>query len=1101
MSSAENKNILLNLKGCKLTENGSQLNENPPETLTVHSALERCVDYIGRVDIDFICALARVDKAEAFQSLKGAIYYDPEKSCFVTAEEYLSGNIMKKLAAAKSALEQQAENAKTAGDESNTRKQMPDDWDFSENISALEVVMPPVVQPGQIKASMGSPWIPAWVYRDFIIALIGIRSASGKPKISVEYIRAANHYIIHGKKHFTDFTRAKLTYGTERMNAFEIIERMLNSREIAVYDTYIPYGKEQQVRRVNKAETLLAQERARQIAERFSFWLFRDEPRRSQLLNYYNENFCAIRPRHFDGSRMLLPGKDPNIKLQKHQLDAVKRIVHSKNILLAHQVGAGKTYVMAAAAMEMRRLGISKRNLFVVPNNILEQWHYEFTRLYPAAEVIVIEPKSFTPANRNRVLKQIIESDCDAIIMGYGSFSLIPLSRGERERELNAHLAQIAESMRSAVYSDAYIVLNRFASRIEHRLQKLWEEEQTLPKGAVFFDDLGIDTIFVDEAHNFKNISIETKHGSLPGLNPKGSKKCDDLMAKLRYIQRTHDGRGAVFATGTPITNSVSDMYTMQRYLGYEHMDELNLLEFDNWVKMFSEVTEEFEVEANGIGYRLRRRLSRYYNLPELSLLFSDIADLYFTPEDDKRIPHKVNYINCTVPASESLRKYIEELAVRAEEVKSGSVARTEDNMLKITTDGRKAALDMRLVNPEEPDNPNSKLNTCVENVFRIWSERDKLTQLVFLDQSTPKDGFNLYDDIKQKLILRGVPADEIAFVHDAVNDAMRTTLFNKVRKGRIRVLIGSTFKLGIGANVQNNLLAVHHLDIPWRPSDVTQREGRMLRQGNRNDEVMIYRYITNGSFDAYSWQLLENKQRFISQIVNGDCPSRSGDEVDEVVLTYSEVKSLAVGNPLIKRKIELETELQRKLVLKSKHERAKTEAAEQLLQLPAKNSELLKLRDILQKDMLLAEQNTGEGFSMMLAGENYTRRRDAGERLIELLAEHAFIREEKRIGTYRGFKLFLANDISGARRIFLLKGSGTYRSDLSESAMGIIARLDNVVNGLKTRLEATLGSIERMEQDEAELRSESEKPFPFETELTELRRELKRVNGELGML
>lgn len=1082
-----------------MTENGSQLNENPPEALTVHSALERCVDYIGRVDIDFVCTLAHVDRAEALRSLRGAIYYDPEKNCFVTAEEYLSGNIMKRLSAAKTAREQQ-NGESLPPEKSDGTAPAPDDWDFSQNIAALEVVMPPIVQPGQIKAAMGSPWIPAWVYRDFIIALIGIRSNSGKPKINVEYIRAANHYIIHGKKHFMDFTRAKLTYGTERMNAFEIIERMLNSREIAVYDTYIPYGKEQQVRRVNKAETLLAQERARQIAERFSFWLFKDEPRRSQLLDYYNENFCAIRPRHFDGSRMQLPGKDPDIKLQKHQLDAVKRIVHSKNILLAHQVGAGKTYVMAAAAMEMRRLGISKRNLFVVPNNILEQWHYEFTRLYPSAEVIVIEPKSFTPANRNRVLNQISETDCDAIIMGYGSFSLIPLSRGERERELTAHLAQIAESMRSAVYSDAYIVLNRFASRIEHRLQKLWEEEQTVPKGAVFFDDLGIDTIFVDEAHNFKNISIETKHGGLPGLNPKGSKKCDDLMAKLRYIQRTHDGRGAVFATGTPITNSVSDMYTMQRYLGYEHMDELNLLEFDNWVKMFSEVTEEFEVEANGIGYRLRRRLSRYYNLPELSLLFSDIADLYFTPEDDRRIPHKVNYINCTVPASDSLRKYIEELAVRAEDVKSGSVARTEDNMLKITTDGRKAALDMRLVNPDEPDNPGSKLNTCVENVFRIWSERDKLTQLVFLDQSTPKDGFNLYDDIKQKLVMRGVPADEIAFVHDAVNDAMRTTLFNKVRKGRIRVLIGSTFKLGIGANVQNNLLAVHHLDIPWRPSDVTQREGRMLRQGNRNDEVMIYRYITNGSFDAYSWQLLENKQRFISQIINGDCPSRSGDEVDEVVLTYSEVKSLAVGNPLIKRRIELETELQRKLVLKSKHERARTEAAEQLLQLPAKNTELLKLRGILQKDMLLAEQNTGEAFSMMLAGETFTRRRDAGERLIELLAEYAFIRDEKLIGSYRGFGLFLANDISGARRIFLLKGSGTYRSDLSESAMGIIARLDNVVNGLKTRLQVTLANIERMEQDEAELRAESEKPFPFEAELAELRRELKKVNGELGM-
>lgn len=1052
--------------------------------MTVHAALERCVDLVGKVDLKIVCSLAKVSEEEALASLSGAVYYDPQQEALVTAEEYLSGNILRKL------------------NYLRTIREEGDERDFSENIKALETILPPEIKPNQIKATLGSPWIPTWVYRDFIIALLGIRSANGKVPLSVEYIREANHYIIHGKKPFLEFTRVKLTYGTERMNAFEIIERMLNSREIAVYDSIEQEGKDQLVRRLNKPETLLAQERSRQISERFQFWLFKDEPRRSILLSLYNESFCAIRPRRFDGSRMLLPGKNPEIKLQKHQLDAIMRIIHSQNVLIAHQVGAGKTYVLAAAAMELRRLGISRRNLIVVPNNILEQWHYEFLQLYPDANILMVEPRSFTPAGRSRVLSNIKNNDYDAILMGYGSFSLIPLSRDERERELVSALAEISESMKNAVYNDAYTVLNRYASRLEHRLSKLWKEEEAVPKNAVFFDELGIDTIFVDEAHNFKNISIETKHGSLPGLNTKGSRRCDDLMAKLRFIQRTHGGRGAVFATGTPITNSVSDMYTMQRYLGYAHMDELNLLEFDNWVKMFSEVTEEFEVEANGVGYRLRRRLSRYYNLPELSLLFSDIADLYFNaPDEEKKLPQTVSCVNCTVPASESLRSYIAELASRAELVKQGAVPRTEDNMLKITTDGRKAALDMRLVDENAPDDPKSKLNTCVENVFRIWSEHDKLTQLVFLDQSTPKDGFNLYDDIKQKLVSRGVPPEEIAFVHDALNDAMRTSLFNKVRKGRIRVLIGSTFKLGLGANVQNNLLAVHHLDIPWRPSDVTQREGRMLRQGNRNEEVMIYRYITNGSFDAYSWQLLENKQRFISQIVNGDYSSRSGDEVDEIVLTYSEVKAFAVGNPLIKRKIELETELQRKQMLKSRHERAKVEAKEQLMQLPAKRRELERLIRIYSGDIELAEKNTASSFSMFLWDETYLKRREAGERLIELIAEFAFIREEKRIGTYRGFELYLANDATGARRVFMLKGMGSYQSDISESAMGIVARLDNVVNGLAGKRDGFRASLDNLAEEETELTLAAEKPFKFEAELAQLKLELRDVNRELGMI
>ena len=1058
---------------------------NAAEVLTIHDALSYCIDRIGRVDLSTIAALAKSTREEVLASLSGTIYFDPERGEFVAADEYLSGNIMTKLKAVRHAIDDGMD--------------VPDGVDLADNVVALNTVMPKRVEAKQIKISIGSPWIPPDVYRDFIIALIGIKSSSGRPGIQVDYIRSANHYIIRGKKHFSEFTRAKMTYGTPEMNAFEIIERMLNSRELVVYETYYSYETKKLTRRVNKSETLLVQEKAKQISERFSYWLFKDEPRRTTLLDYYNESFCAIRPRRFDGSRMQLPGKNPDVKLQRYQLDAIKRVVSSKNILLAHQVGAGKTYVMAAAAMELRRLGISKRNLFVVPNNILEQWYNEFLHLYPDASVLMIEPKNFTPGSRNRVLRHIIEHDYDAVIMSYTSFSLIPLSREERERELMEAHSDIAAAMQDVINNEAYAVLNRCSSRISHRLQKLWESEPKSEKGQIYFDDLGINTLFVDEAHNFKNISIETKHGSLPGLNTKGSKRCDDMMAKIRYVQRHNDGRGAVFATGTPITNSVSDLYTMQRYLGFDRMDRLNLAEFDNWVKMFSEVTEEFEVEANGVGYRLRKRLSRYYNLPELSLMFSEIADMYFPVSDDRKLPTDIQTVNCIVESGKALRDYIGELADRAERVKTGQVPRTEDNMLKITTDGRKAALDMRLVDPNAADEPGSKLNNCVRNVYSIWSENEKLTQLVFLDQSTPKEGFNLYDDIKRKLVNMGVPADEIAFVHDAVTDSMRSSLFNKVRKGKVRILIGSTFKLGTGSNVQNYLVAVHHLDIPWRPSDVTQRDGRMLRQGNKNDSVRIYRYVTNGSFDAYSWQLLENKQRFISQIVRGDYPNRAGDEVDEVVLTYSEVKSLAVGNPLIKRRIEVETELQRKLILRSRIERRKIEAGEALLQMPAKKLELERLRTMFTEDIARLE-TANSGFTMQIMGETYKKRRDAGERLIDLLAEYAFLREDKLIGSYRGFDLYLANDLLDARRIFLLKGSGSYRSDLSESAMGVIARMDNCLNGLQGRLDEVNGKLDKLDTDELELTEERDRTSGIDDEILELRKQLREINKELGM-
>ncbi len=1060
--------------------------------LSPSEALELSLFKRGCVDMRLISERTGLTPRELYSKLAGLIYYDAALDRLVTSGEYLSGNVLKKLNAAKKAMKSEEEFGAPERDF---------DVDYRLNIASLESVMPPLVPAEDITASIGSPWIPSWVYRDFLISLIGIKPAGGKkPRLIVEYVRAANHYIIHGKKHYQDFTRARLTYGTERMSAFDIVEKLLNSGEVVVYDSAFSEGKGMPVRRINRAETLLAQERMRIIQEKFSLWLFRDEPRRSRLLNLYNETFGAIRPRIYDGSGLKLPGKNPSIKLQDYQLAAVARITGSKNTLLAHQVGAGKTYAMAAAAMELRRTGVSKKNLFVVPNNILDQWHTEFLNLYPEAKLIVIEPKDFTPAKRQKVLKSIAESDSDAIIMGYGSFSLIHLSRKEREQDLVNRMAEISLSMRDAVYNDAYMVLNRFSARIERSLSKLWANEEPIEEGDICFDDLGIDTIFVDEAHNFKNISIETKHGTLPGLNTKGSKRCDDLMAKVRFIQRTHDGRGAVFATGTPITNSVSDLYTILLYLAYERLSEMNLVEFDNWVKLFSEVTEEFEVEANGVGYRLRRRLSRYHNLPELSLLLSEIADLHFSSDDGHKLPASVNYVNCTVPASPALRKYISELAERAGRVKSGMVARTEDNMLKITTDGRKAALDMRLVDPTAEDSPGSKLNTCVRKVFEIWSGDSTVTQLVFLDQSTPKDEFNLYDDMKDKLAALGVPRKEIAFVHDAVNDSMRTTLFNKVRKGDIRILIGSTFKLGIGANVQDKLWAVHHLDIPWRPSDVTQREGRMLRQGNRNKEVCIYRYITNGSFDAYSWQLLENKQRFTSQIVSGDYSSRSGDEVDEIVLTYSEVKSLAVGDPLIKLRIELETEMQRKGALRARIERARDAAKEQLLLLPQKEAGVREAIEKLSADAETAAKSQEEAWSIEIDGEVYTRRRDGGERLLELPAEHAYVREPVRIGSFRGFGLYLVYDETRLHRVFLLTGESSYSIEISESPLGQAQRLDNAVSSIRKKLEEKQHELESLIQDRALLENEIKAVNPYDEEMKKLSRKFRRVSRELGL-
>lgn len=848
---------------------------------------------LGRVDIEYISSITGEDYKTIICALKGSIYQNPETwgECFYkgweTSEEYLSGNMMRKWKA-----------AKDANKEYNGY--------FADNVRAIEKVLPPTVATKDIYVTLGSPWVPADVIDDFIEYLLGDwrrhwYSINDEEDFHTKHDELTGTWEIPFKSRYNHDVKVTRTYGTDRINALHILERTLNMKSVAVTDEVVCNTNSSGKKRViNQSETILAIEKQNKMIKAFQKWVWEDERRKERLEMIFENNFSCVRRRIFDGSFLDFPTMSDSVKLYPYQKNAVARIIFTPNTLLAHDVGAGKTYVMIAAGQEMKRMGLSTKNMYVVPNNIVGQWKNIFSSMYPNAKLLCVDPKSFAPNKREVVLERIRDEDFDGIIIAYSCFEQIPLSKEYYMEELKEKKKLVSEL--AAQKGKATSKLKKKKEALEKALSEMALAMDDM-YDTVYFDELGITRLFVDEAHNFKNVPFETKANKVLGINGSGSKRCQDMMDKVHMVQKKNGGKGVVLATGTPITNSITDAYIMQQYLQSGELAMLDLQSFDAWIGMFAERSTEFEIDVDTSSYRLATRFAKFHNLPELTSLLSSIADFHQVDES-AGIPMHDGYRDALISKTPAFAAYLDDISQRADDVREGRVSRKDDNMLKITTDGRKAALDLRLVDSNAGFTYQSKVARCAENVADIYfkTSQTKATQVIFCDTSTPKSGFNIYDELKTALINLDVPEAQIAYIHDAETEAKRTRLFMKVRNGEVRILIGSTFKLGLGVNIQDRLIALHHIDVPWRPADMTQREGRILRQGNVNSQVYIYRYITEGSFDAYSWQLLETKQRFISGLLSGSLTTRSGADIEDTVLDYAEVKALAVGNPLVKK-------------------------------------------------------------------------------------------------------------------------------------------------------------------------------------------------------
>ncbi|MCD8307070.1 MAG: DEAD/DEAH box helicase family protein [Clostridia bacterium] len=899
---------------------------------TMHG-LMLCLANLGRVDVEYIAYVTGESLKTVIQSLKGSIYQNPLTwgECFYrgweTADEYLSGDIGRKLELAES-----------------VSSEYP--GVFSLNVSALKSVMPQVPTAKDIYVTLGSPWVPTDVIDDFLMYMSGRR----KKYCKVSHDLYTGAWELSSKDINTNYFDFNMDYGTPRMSALEILERTLNMRSVSVYDEELQMDPEpRMVHVLNKEDTLAALEKQRSLIEGFQQWVWSNAARRRKLEEIYTRTYCCHRKRVFNGDFLTFPGMAPDVHLYKYQRDAVARIIRTPNTLLAHEVGAGKTYVMAAAGMELKRMGISKKNMYVVPNNILGQWRKIFLSIYPSADLLIIDPKDFGPAKRQSMLKRIMSEEHDAIIMPYSSFQLIPVSYSTQETFLKEQLQEMKEAAGYCVSAK----LHRRITATEKKITKLCDKAAENPDQGICFDELGVTELFIDEAHNFKNLPVETNIDKVLGLTSSSSGKCEDMYTKICIVQRARNGGGIVFATGTPVTNSVSETFVMQKYLQYDKLKEMGIHNFDSWAAMFGEKVTDFEIDVDTSGYRLATRFSRFHNLPELTALLGSMADFHNAETSDE-VPKTDGYTDCLVQKSEEFDLYLKDISRRADAVRHGEVSKTEDNMLCITTDGRLAALDLRLVWPDSGFKQESKVVKCADNAVNIYKRYNSVrgTQLIFCDTSTPKDKFNIYDELRRLLMDRGIPKKEIAYIHNATTDEKRLELFNAVRSGDVRILIGSTFKMGLGMNVQDRLIAIHHIDIPWRPADMVQREGRILRPGNMNEKVFIFRYITEGSFDAYSWQILENKQRFISELLSGSYTARSGGDVKDTVLDYAEVKALAVGNPLIKKRVETANELSSLLTLKRKYNEGRQAMEQELIELPQLIDDASARADACSKDL-----------------------------------------------------------------------------------------------------------------------------------------------------
>ena len=1043
----------------------------------------------ARVDITFMQKLCNMDMDKMLKDLEGEIFNVPEygePNQWVTADEYLSGNVREKLKIA----EHFAET----------------DERFNVNVKYLKEVQPKDLSASEISVRLGSTWIPPEDIKVFIEYLLNPSNYACQ-NINVHYNEATSEWWIEGKNYDKYNIKATNTYGTGRASAYKIIEDSLNLKDTRIYDYYEDENGKR-VAELNKKETAIAQAKQEQIKLAFEEWIWKDPERRERLTKVYNERFNSIRPREYDGSHISFDGMNPEITLRKHQVNAIARILYGGNTLLAHEVGAGKTFEMVAAAMESKRLGLCNKSLFVVPNHIVEQFGQEFLQLYPSANVLVTTKKDFETANRKKFCSRIATGDYDAIIISHSQFEKIPMSVERQVTIIQKQIEDITLGIQDLKNNNgerfSIKQMEKTKKSLETRLAKL--NDTSRKDDVVTFEELGVDRIFVDEAHYYKNLFLYTKMRNVGGIAQTEAQKSSDLFMKCRYLDELTGGKGVIFATGTPISNSMVELYTMQRYLQYGELEKRHLQQFDAWASTFGETVTAIELSPEGTGYRAKTRFAKFFNLPELMALFKEVADIQTSEMLNLPVP-KANYHNVVIEPSEIQKELVKDLSERAEKIRNRMVDSSVDNMLKITNDGRKLALDQRLTNDMLEDFEHSKVATCADNIYSIWDKtsEDKSAQLVFCDLSTPhNDGkFNVYDDLKTKLIDRGIPEEEIAFIHDANTDARKQELFNKVRRGQVRVLIGSTQKMGAGTNCQDRLIALHDLDCPWRPSDLIQRSGRIIRQGNKNPEVDIYRYVTEGTFDAYLYQLVENKQRFISQIMTSKTPVRFAEDIDETALSYAEIKALAAGNPDIIEKTELDTQVAKLKLLKQNYLSEKYELEDKVIKYYPNEIKRLenRIEDMKEDIKVFNNNNTPDNSfeKMNIKGTNFTERKEAGEKIIEI-CKSMTNPEPLEIGEYKGFKIILSFDTMDRKFYASMKNNLSYKTELGSDPSGNITRIDNVLNGIETRLSGVENNLEDTKKNYESAKKEIEKPFPQEEELKTKSKRLDELNIKLNL-
>ena len=1062
------------------------------ETVTsVDTASEALAVSIGEragVDLAYMSQLSGKTEEELTEELAGVIFKNPIGEKWEPSDEYLSGNVREKLRIAKQFAENHPE--------------------YIVNVQYLEQVQPKDLDASEIEARLGATWISEDYITQFMAETFHTPRYYVGDRIKVQYAEVTGQWNVTGKS-IDSYGNALVTstYGTQRANAYRLLEDALNLRDTKIYDTMQDADGEH--RELNRKETMLAQQKQELIREEFKSWIFKDMHRREDLCQIYNERFNSIRPREYDGSHIQFVGMNPEITLMPHQKNAVAHVLYGNNTLLAHCVGAGKTFQMIAAGMEAKRLGLSQKNLYVVPNHLTEQWGSDFLRLYPGANILVATKKDFEPANRKRFCSRIATGDYDAVIIGHTQFEKIPLSRERQIAMLEQQIADITfsieEAGRQAGQNYTVKQLEKTKKSLQAKMKKL--NDQTRKDDVVTFEQLGVDRLFVDESHSFKNLFLYTKMRNVAGISQTDAQKSSDMFMKCRYMDELTGGRGITFATGTPVSNSMTELYTIMRYLQYDTLMRMGMGHFDFWAATFGETVTAIELSPEGTGYRAKTRFARFFNLPELISIFKEAADIQTSDMLNLPVP-EAEFINEVLKPSEEQQEMVGAFSERAESVRAGLVNPTEDNMLKITNDGRKCALDQRLLNELLPDDETSKVNTCVKNAYQVWEEgkADRTTQLIFCDLSTPKEdgSFNVYDDVREKLVARGVPKEEVAFIHEYNTEAKKADLFAKVRAGQVRILMGSTPKLGAGTNVQDRLIALHHLDCPWKPSDLEQQEGRILRQGNQNEKVKIFRYVTENTFDAYMWQILENKQKFISQIMTSKSPVRACEDVDDTALSYAEIKALATGNPYIKEKMDLDVQVSKLKLLKANHTsqiyRLESDIAKNF---PVQISALKERIAGMQADLQVIKSvdlQDNDAFVMNVGNVNYADKKEAGEALLAACAGLKTVSTGGKVGEYHGFRLSATFNAFTHTFELTVKGKCSYKLEIGKDPAGNIQRIHNAFSSIEKKLAESEQKLETVQQQLATAQEEVKKPFPKEAELNEKMERLSELNSLLNM-